>query len=295
MGTLFKIILYETEGVDVQAAVREAFARIEELESILSSHRADSELKRVSARAFQSPQVLSRDLYFVLETSLQLSRLTSGAFDATVGPFVQLWHSARLEGKLPDAEILNREALRVGYEGLLLNPRTRSLRFQVPDIQLDLGGVGKGYAADEALVILRKHRIERVLVYAGGDIRLGSPPPGRDGWVVELSAGAENGRELVLSNCAVASSGDTFQFLEVGGTRYSHVIDPKTGLGVRGSRVATVIAPEAILADALATALTVTGPERGLEIIRLLDGVSAEFIHYQEGKKEVLVSADFPN
>jgi thiamine biosynthesis lipoprotein len=290
MGTLFKIVMYEEKGVDVQEAVREAFARIEALEDLLSSHRDSSELESVSKLAFQSPQIVSQDLYFVLETSLELSRLTEGAFDVTVRPFVQLWKNAKDEGRLPSSKQLNREAKRVGYQGLLLNPRTRSLRFKVPGIQVDLGGIAKGYAADEVLRILREHHIESALVYAGGDIRLGAAPPRRNGWSVEVNGG----RELLLRDCAIASSGDTFQYLEIEGVRYSHIIDPRTGLGIRGQRGATVIAPQAIMADALATALAVAGPKKGFEIIRELEGVSAQFVHYPEGKEEVYFSANFP-
>ena len=293
MGTLFRIVLYGPDGVDVQKAARSAFARIEELEEIFSSYREDSELNQVAMLAYESPQVLSPDLYSVLDVSLRLSRLTEGAFDITVRPFVKIWQHAKVDGRLPDETVLNREGRRVGYKRVLLNPRTRSLRFRIPGIQLDLGGIGKGYAADEALAVLRRHQIVSALVYAGGDIRLGSPPPARNGWTIELSE-RRGGRELLLRNCAIASSGDAFQFVEIEGVRYSHIIDPRSGLGVQGQRSATVIAPEGTIADALATALTIIGPVRGFEIIRPLEGVSAQFIHYPNGEKKVFRSAGFP-
>jgi thiamine biosynthesis lipoprotein len=294
MATLFRIVLYGPPDANVQDPVRLAFKRIEELERILSSYREDSEVRAVSRRAFQSPQIVSLDLFAVLESSLELSRLTGGAFDITVRPFVELWQKASTANRLPDPKLLSWAANRVGYSNLLLNARTRSVRFQIPSIQVDFGGVGKGYAADEALVVLQNHGIEHALVYAGGDIRLGAPPPGRKGWQIELGQDSGDGQELLLSDCAIAGSGDAYQFTEIEGVRYSHIIDPRTGLGVVGQRGTTVIAPKASVADALATALTVLGPEKGFEIIRNWDGVSAQFVSHTNGKKKILQTAGFP-
>jgi len=205
-----------------------------------------------------------------------------------------LWHGAQETGRLPDGVAIERERRRVGYKLLLLNPRTRALRLRVPGIQLDLGGIGKGYAADEALTVLRKEGIKSVLVDAGGDIRVGSPPPGRKGWTIELSDSGKPGRELLLNDCAIASSGDAFQFLEIDGIRYSHIIDPRTGLGLEGPRTVTVIAPNAADADALATAVSVLGPERGFAMIGRMDGVFACYVHHSGFGKEQLWSVGFP-
>jgi len=294
MGTLFRIVLYSSEQVKAQGAADAAFERIEELEEVMSTYREESELRLVSRHAFETPQVLSRDLYSVLDQSLQISRLTNGAFDVTIRPLVEIWRCARRDGRLPDRSLLEEARRRVGYKKLLLNPRTRSLRFRVAGVQLDLGGIGKGCAADQALLVLREHQIESALVYAGGDIRIGAPPPGRRGWTIELSESEEGDPGVVLSNCSIASSGDTFQFVEIGGARYSHIIDPFSGLGIQGQRSATVIAPKAIVADALATALCVLGPEKGFELIRGVDGVSALFARHAEGKKMVDRSSGFP-
>lgn len=294
MGTVFKIVLYAPDSSKANEAVRDTFARIEELERILSSHREDSELRQVSMNAYRSPQVLSRDLYSVLEMSLRFSRLSQGAFDITVRPFLQLWRRARDEGRLPDEATVERERRRVGYQLLLLNPRTRALRFRVPEIQLDLGGIGKGYAADEALVVLRKNGISSALVYAGGDIRVGSPPPGRRGWTIELSDSSKPGHALLLSDCAVAGSGDVFQYVEIDGVRYSHIIDPRTGMGLQGSMTVTIIAPTASAADALATAVSVLGPEQGFALIGWMDGVFAHFVRHANHETEEFRSVVFP-
>ena len=294
MGTRFRIVFYSPNPTEVNDAARDAFARIERLERILSSHREDSELRHVSARAFQGPQVLSRDLYSVLEMSLRFSRLSQGAFDITIHPFLQLWHSAREQGRLPDGVVVEQERRRVGYRLLLLNPRTRALRFRVPGVQLDLGGIGKGYAADEALKVLREKGISSALIDAGGDIRVGEPPPGRRGWTIELSDSSSPGHELLLSNCAIASSGDAFQYVEIDGIRYSHIIDPETGLGLQGARTVTLIAPRAAVADALATAVSVLGPDRGFAMIGGMHGVSAHYICHAKHGREERSSNGFP-
>jgi len=294
MGTLFRIVLYSSDALAAQEAARRAFFRIEQLEAVMSSYREDSELRAVQQHAFDSPQVLSPDLYAVLDRSLQLSRIMGGAFDITVRPFVLMWRRARDEGVLPAKNLLSRESQRVGFDLILLNPRTQSLRFRVPRVELDLGGIGKGYAADEALAVLNECQLPSALVYAGGDIRVGAPPPGRKGWSVALGEGVKQGREMSLKDCAIASSGDAYQFVEIEGIRYSHIIDPRTGLGVVGLRKATVIAPEATTADALATALSILGPEEGFRRISSLDGVSAEFVHYPNGVRNALWSEGFP-
>lgn len=295
MGTLFRLVFYSPQSVAAQSAAEAAFERIEELEEILSTYRVDSELKLVSERAYAYPQVLSRDLYSVLDQSLQISRLTDGAFDVTVGPFVEIWRRARREGRLPEASLLRKAGEKVGYKKVLLNPRTRSLRFRVQGVQLDLGGIGKGCAADEALFVLAAHGLESALVYAGGDIRIGAPPPGEKGWTIELSESEEGQPEVVLKNCAIASSGDAFQYLEIEGVRYSHIVDPFSGLGVQGQRSATVIAQTAIWADALATALTILGPEPGIELIRSMEEVSALVVRNENGRKKTVWSSGFPN
>ena len=294
MGTVFRIVMYAVDSQQATEAASKVRFRIEELEAILSDYREDSELLRVSEDAYLAPQVLSPDLYLVLEKSLCFSRLSYGAFDITIRPLSELWRAARETGQLPDSESLKHAAARVGYRNLLLNPRTRSLRFRRPGIELDLGGIGKGFAADEALAVLFRNGISSVLVSAGGDIRVGKPPPGSDGWKVEISLGGERQRTILLRDRAVASSGDLFQFLEVEGVRYSHIVDPATSSGLVDSRTATVIARDAVTADACATALSVLGPGQGFEFLDKLEGVTAQIVVSENGKDLIYRSEGFP-
>jgi thiamine biosynthesis lipoprotein len=294
MGTNFQIVLYAVDSAQATEAASKVRHRIEELEAVLSDYREDSELLRVARNAYLSPQVLSPDLFSVLEKSLWFSRISHGAFDITIGPLSELWRTSRESGQLPDTESLNEAAARVGYRNLLLNPRTRSLRFRRPGIEMDLGGIGKGFAADEALDVLLREGIASALVSAGGDIRVGQPPPDAEGWRVELELGGEERRAILLGDTAIASSGDLFQFVEIERIRYSHIIDPGTSKALIGPRIATVIAPEAMMADAIATALSVLGPEAGFALLEELEGVEAQIVLSVNGTNTIYRSEGFP-
>jgi thiamine biosynthesis lipoprotein len=167
----------------------------------------------------------------------------------------------------------------VGYRKIVLNAENRSVRLERPCMKLDLGGIGQGYAADQALAVLTARGIRSALVDAGGDIAMSAPPPDRPGWIVELQspepAGETTPRELTLHDCGVTTSGDTEQFVELDGIRYSHIIDPETGWAMRDSASVTVIAPDATTADALATALSVLPSNQGMRLADSQPGVAA--------------------
>jgi thiamine biosynthesis lipoprotein len=259
MGTLVRIQIYASGEAAAKSAFRAAFDRIAELDAILSDYRPDSELNRL-------PRHPSPDLYRVLEAAQQLAADSNGAFDVTVGAVTRLWREARREQRLPDPAAL-RDALRhCGYRKLHLDPATRTLTVDDPAMRLDVGGIAKGYAADEALSVLRRSGIRSALVAASGDLAFSDPPPGRRGWRIDAGGGVQE-----LSNAAVSTSGAAEQHLG----RYSHIVDPTTGMGLTGSMTVTVIAPHGIDADGLATAVSVLGEERGMALIRTRSGASA--------------------
>jgi len=161
-------------------------------------------------------------------------------------------------------------------------------------MRLDLGGIAKGYAADEALRVLRKSGINRALVDAGGDIALGNPPPEKPGWrigIAPLEADGPPSQVLLLSRVAVATSGDTWQYVQIGSRRYSHLVDPRTGLGLTDHSSVTVIAPEGITADGLASAVSVLGPEKGLKLVEATPGTAAFIVRAPEGKVQTYQSS----
>lgn len=267
MGVPVRIVLHAPDEEMASVAARAAYARIAELDAIMSDFRAGSEVRRLSGtRGAWTP--VSAELLAVLTRSLEIARLSDGAFDPTVGPLVALWRQARREGRLPDSAALARARARVGWHGVQLDPSRHAVRFARDGMQLDLGGIAKGYILQQALASLRARGVSSALLDAGGDLLLGDAPPGSAGWRVTIA-----GRDTLLSAVAVATSGPTEQFVEIGGARYSHVIDVRTGLGTKfegPGRIVTVIADDGATADAVATALAVPGraPNRRLEAIR---------------------------
>jgi thiamine biosynthesis lipoprotein len=263
MGVETRITLYAPDAATAAQAARSAFGRIAVLDSLLSDYRPDSELTRLSARAGGPPVRVSEELFSVLSRARELARLSGDAFDVTAGPLVRLWRGARRSGVLPTPAERAEALARTGWRHLRLDSASRTARLAVPGMQLDLGGIAKGYAADEGISTLRAHGVHRALIEMGGDVVAGGPPPGTRGWRVRVADARGAPRALRLAHAAVSTSGDTEQFVEIGGVRYSHVVDPATGVGLTTRAAATVVAADGITADALSTLLTVLGPERG--------------------------------
>ena len=267
LGLPVRIALYDGDNARARDAAQRAFERIAALDRMMSDYRPDSELRQLEARAGK-PVVVSRELFAVIQRAVEVSRATAGAFDPTIAPLVALWRDARRNGRLPAQNDLERARALVGWNRLALDARRSSVHLQ-RGTRLDLGGIAKGYILQEALATLKRAGVTRALVESGGDIVVGDAPPGRDGWTIAVPAADPGFRQAAsrLTNSALSTSGATMQFVEIAGVRYSHVIDPRTGLGVTNGVTAHVIARDAATADALATALTVVG-HQGLDPLR---------------------------
>lgn len=269
------ITLYAPERSIAERACRSAFDRIAQLEDLMSDYRKDSELMRLCAQAEGPPVRVSEELYFVLKRAQELARRTDGAFDVTVGPFVQLWRRARRTGQFPTQAEIDEAKRYVGYEKMVLNDAERTVQLLVPGMRLDLGGIAKGYALDCALRVLNAHGVRHALLEAGGDIVAGLAPPGTAGWRIEVANASPERRWVALALGAISSSGDTEQYVEYQGKRYSHIVDPRTGWGLTTRVAATVIARDGITSDSLATALCVLGKEKGMELVHTVPGARA--------------------
>ena len=281
MGTTFRVVLYAADKDTAERAKAAAFARVAELDGIMSDYKKDSELMRL-CRAFATnvgePVGVSLELFFVLSKAEELSKASDGAFDVTVGPVVQLWRLARRTQQLPDPKELADALAKVGYRKVQLGPKGRTVALRTPGMQLDLGGIAKGYAADEALNVLREtFGITRALVAAAGDVTCGDPPPGQEAWAVEVApiARGQKPRPLRLANAAVSTSGDLEQYVEINGVRYSHIVDPRTGLGVTGRRSVTVVARTGIAADSMTKAVTLMPREKAFALVDATAGAAA--------------------
>ena len=294
MGTHVRIVLYAPDASVADAAAAAAFARIGALDQALSDYRDSSELMQVSRRSGSGAAEVSDDLFRVLRASQQVARDSDGAFDATAGPLSLLWRQARRQNVLPDADRIAAARALVGHARLELDEARRTVRLRQPGMQLDLGGIAKGFAADEAVALLAKRGVRRVLVAAGGDIVAGEPPPGAAGWRIAIASVDGADREpgfLSLRTAAVSTSGDTEQLLVVGGIRHSHIYDPRTGQALTGRSSVTIVAPTGTMSDALATAVSVMGPAAGFRLIEAIPGVSAFVAEQRHGAVRTYASS----
>jgi thiamine biosynthesis lipoprotein len=279
MGTSARVILYAPDEGQARGAAAAAFARIAELDARLSDYRETSELMDVCRHAGGAPVRVSEDVFTVLSAARSFAIGTDGAFDVTIGPVTHLWRRARAIGELPDAGRLAEAARLVGYRKMHLAAAGRTVALEREGMLLDLGGIAKGYAAGEALKEIEARGLHRALVALGGDIVVSEPPPATRGWTIAVASFGANGgtsdRPLVLSKAAVSTSGDAEQHLDVDGTRYSHIVDPATGGARATSRAVTVVAPQPMIADALATSVKLLDRSRGLALVERTPGAAA--------------------
>jgi len=300
MGVPWSVTVFGAEA-PAAAAAEAALDEVSRLERILSDYDPSSELSRLSAAApTPRPMPLSADLAAVLTRAVAIRDATGGAFDPTVGPLTTLWRQARRSGRIPRPERLAAARAAVGPATLRLEGDPAAALLTVPGMRLDLGGIGMGYAIDRALALLADRGIDTALVDASGDVAGSSPPPGSDGWRVTVApldrdGPADDGDRLLLAHAAVTTSGDAFQAVEIDGRRYSHIVDPRTGLGVAGPAAVTVVAADCTTADALATAASVLGPVAGLELVARMEGCAARFVWEDRGIRRLSVTPGWPD
>ena len=294
MGVPFRITLFAPDEPAAREAAEAAFDRVRALNHALSDYDSDSELSRLSRTAGQGLAFpVSDDLWRVLETAQQFAERSDGAFDITVGPLVNLWRHARRQRTLPPPEKIEELRARVGYANLRLNPKARTAELRKPGMRLDLGGIAKGFAADEALRVVRSRGYGQALVAASGDTVVGDPPPGMNGWriaITPLDADGAPRTTVAIANCGIATSGDTFQRIEINGVRYSHILDPRSGFGMTDHSLVTVIAPTGMTADALATAISVMPAADAIALINSTPEAAARIVRKTNTAIEVTVA-----
>lgn len=297
MGSTFKLILYSTDEATARDASRAAFDRIGELDAILSDYQPESELSRLSAKAGGPAVAVGPDLYEILDRSKRLWEQSAGAFDVTMAPVGRLWRRARRNHRLPDQALLQQALGLVGSNHLILDPVKKTARLELPGMKLDAGGIAKGYASQAAVEILKGRGIRRALVAGAGDVVVGDPPPDSSGWMVEIAPlndpNVNNRPTLPLQNAAVSTSGDAERFVVIDGKRYSHIVNPRTGLGVIDRAGVTVVAGDGATADALATAVYVLGPERGLKLVESIPNAAAQYVRQTPSGIQTHISERF--
>jgi thiamine biosynthesis lipoprotein len=296
MGLPFRVSLYAADEATAKAAADAAFERIAVLNGIFSDYDPNSELSRLSRTSGQGKAVpVSSTLWKVLVRAQEFAERSDGAFDITIGPLVNVWRRARRQQEMPGAELLAEMKARVGYKHLRLDPKQQTAELMVPDMRLDLGAIAKIYAVDEAIAVLKARGITRALVGGSGDMTASDAPPGLPGWRIEvapLDTPDAPPRQIVyLKNRSIATSGDAFQRVEIDGKRYSHIVDPRTGLGLTDHSLVTVIADDGMTANGLSTSVSVLGPERGLKLVEETPGAAARVVRRPAHKTEQIESS----
>jgi thiamine biosynthesis lipoprotein len=294
MGTLVRITLYAADEDEARGAFQAAFARIRALDETLSDYKPDSELNRVAASAVGTAVKASSDLVRVLAASQALAEASGGAFDVTQGAVVRLWREARASGRLPGDAALREASSRSGYRRLHVDARAATVRIDTPGLRLDVGAIGKGYAASEALATLAARGVRSALVAVSGDLAFGDPPPGTRGWRIDIhgeDARSDIPAVVELANAAVSTSGASEQHLDAGGRRYSHIVDPATRAGLTEDITVTVIAASGLDADGLDTAISVLGVKKGMALIESRRDAAALIVRRTPRGVEVLPSS----
>jgi thiamine biosynthesis lipoprotein len=277
MDTIVNISLPSSQDAHKNGVIQKAFRKMEELESLVSKYNRESEIALINRLKVDDKILLSDETFSVLKKAIDLSEMTQGAFDITISPLVDLWSSYKESDTIPGRDEVERARLKVGYKNIILDANGH-LRLASEDTDIDLSGIAKGYVVDEATKILKENGVKSGLIDAGGDIYCFGAGPSKKGWRI----GIRNPREasllgtLTLSDKAVATSGDYQRFYIKKKTRYSHIIDPRSGYPVSELPMSvTVIAPDCATADGLATAISVMGPRDGLRLAEELKDIEA--------------------
>ena len=267
MGMPVKLTVWASSQAQAEQACRKAFARILELEQVFSDYDPQSEISQ--GGVVRDSVKVSDDLSAVLGFAQAFQQETDGAFDVTAKPVIQLWRDTRRHSRLPSPEDVHQALSKMGSEKIFLDQATRSVTLSISGLQFDFGGVAKGYIGDQVLQVLKENGISSAKYWAGGDIVVGAAPPHQAGWDIEIPPMGV----MSLTHCGISISGDTQQFVEIEGVRYSHVVDPRTGIGVTNRRQAIVTAPCGMLSDALATAGCVMEPTKFAHLVQSKTGV----------------------
>jgi FAD:protein FMN transferase len=251
MGTTYTIDIYGRNTGVMQAAAEGALEEAGRIDRMLSNYRPESELTRVNEHAADQPVKISRELFDLLTTCIEYSRASQGAFDITVGPLMKVWGFYKDSGRLPDRAEVRAALGQIGYRNIELNPASHTIRFARQGVSLDPGGVGKGYAVDKMVEVLRKSGIACALVSGGGSsiYGMGAPPDNPKGWYVRVRDPKDEKKtaaEVYLRDESISTSGNYEKFFWTGGKLYSHIMDPRTGFPAEGMLAVSVVAPKTL-------------------------------------------------
>ena len=278
MGSRFEITVVADDDATASRAIEQAYGEIDRIESMISSWRGDSQTSEINRQAGSHPVIVSEELFNLVRRSLKLSQLTDGAFDITFAGAGRLWDFKTSTPRVPTPEVIDQALVGVGYEKIHLDAVERSIFLDDTEARIGFGAIGKGYAANRAVIVLKELGVASGVVNAGGDLIAFGRQEDGSRWEIGIAHPRHQDRilgTLPLSEQAVVTSGDYESFFLIDGKRYAHILDPRTGYPVDHLQSVTVVCPDAELADGLATAVAVMGPTRGLRLVEQLNGIEA--------------------
>jgi thiamine biosynthesis lipoprotein len=278
MGTRIVVELWAADRAQGEAAIEAVLEEMRRVDEAMSTYKPTSELSLVNARAAREPVKISSELFDLLSTSLEYSRITHGAFDITYASVGYMYDFRKHVH--PNDEQIAAALPGINYRHVQLDRNNRTVRFARPGVRIDLGGIGKGHAVDRGIAILQARGIDRALVTAGGDSRIIGDRFGKP-WVVGIRHPDRKDEVIAripLEDAALSTSGDYERYFDENGVRYHHIIDPKTGRSASKVRSATIIGPTATRTDGLSKTAFVLGPEKAIEIYNQLEDVDAVLV-----------------
>jgi thiamine biosynthesis lipoprotein len=264
MGSTFSVVLYGHDRRQLETAADAAFDEVHRLDRLLSNYKPDSEWSEVNRTAGVRPVKLSAELFRLLSDCMAYSRQSDGAFDITVGPLMKVWGFYKGEGALPRPSEVTDALTRVGHRHVRLDAAARTIHFDRPGVELDPGGIGKGYAVDRMVEILKRTGVHIALVSASGSsiYGMGAPPGEPAGWRITIRAPDDphaSAAEVLLKDMSLSTSGSYEKFFWADGRTYAHIIDPRTGYPAQGTASVSVLAPRTIDSEAWAKPFFING------------------------------------
>ena len=289
MGSSLEIEIFGPEQAVCEKALADARTELERLDRMMTDWKPESPLMDVNRAAGKQPVAVPEELYFIVERSLRVSELTEGAFDISFAGAGKLWNWRAADPPVPDEATVKAALANVGWKGILLDAKARTVFLEKPGMRIGLGAIGPGFAGDRAMEKIRAHGIRDACVNLSGDVMLIGKKDGVP-WNVAVTHPRKKGENIAVlpvSNAAVSTSGDYERFFEKNGKRYGHIIDPRTGYPADACQSVTIVAPNLAFADALATGVFVLGPAKGMALVERLEGVQALIV---DARGELTVS-----
>ncbi|GGD42364.1 hypothetical protein GCM10011514_02900 [Emticicia aquatilis] len=267
MGTMFRVVVYASDSALARDITKKAYVRLDELNMVLSDYREDSEVNTLCRTSGSGQYVkVSADLWNILQASAKAAQLSEGNFDVTIGPLTQLWRRMKRQKQLPTPTQISEAKAKIGIDKIVFNEKNQSVMLNTKGMRLDFGGIGKGFAEDEMMKVLKENGIKSALIEAGGNIVVSnSPTDSPTGWEIII-----NKEKYFLKNCGISTSGDAYQFVEIEGKKYAHILDPKTGIGYAEPHQVSIIAKDGTISDWLSTALYLMPTDSGRKLAKKL-------------------------